>query len=365
MSQKQTPIKLNTFQGISIIANTMLGAGLLTLPRALTTKTNTPDGWITLMLEGIIFILFIYVNTLIQKKHQYASLFEYLREGLGKWIGSIISLLICCYFIGVASFETRAMAEMVKFFLLERTPIQVIIITFICCGIYLIVGGLKDVSRLFPFYLVITIIILLILFGISFKIFDINNLRPVLGEGLHPILNSLTVVSISFLGMEVMLFLPEHMKKQKYTFRYSVIGFAIPIVLYILTYLIVVGALTAPEVKTLIWPTISLFQSFELKGTFIERFESFLLIVWVIQFFTTFVIYGYLAANGLKKTFGLSAKKSMMLIGAAVFYFSLWPDDTNKVIMYSDYLGYMFIGLFLLPFILFFIVALKRRMTAK
>lgn len=67
MSQKQTPLKLNTFQGISIVANTMLGAGLLTLPRALTTKANTPDGWITLILEGFIFIFFIYLNTLIQK----------------------------------------------------------------------------------------------------------------------------------------------------------------------------------------------------------------------------------------------------------------------------------------------------------
>ncbi|MEI1422906.1 spore germination protein [Bacillus cabrialesii] len=365
MSQKQTQIKLNTFQGISIIANTMLGAGLLTLPRALTSKANTPDGWITLILEGVIFIFFIYLNTLIQKKHQYPSLFEYLQEGLGKWIGSIIGLLVCCYFIGVASFETRAMAEMVKFFLLERTPIQVIIIAFIGCGIYLIVGGLNDVSRLFPFYLVITIIILLILFGISFMIFDLDNLRPVLGEGLGPIANSLTVVSISFLGVEIMLFLPEHIKKKKKTFRYASFGFLIPILLYILTYIIVVGALTAPEVKTLIWPTISLFQSFELKGIFIERFESFLLIVWIIQFFTTFVVYGYFAANGLKKTFGLSSKKSLILIGAATYFFSLWPDDSNKVMMYSDYLGYIFIGLFLLPFILFFIVALKRRITSK
>ncbi|AUZ27813.1 spore gernimation protein [Bacillus licheniformis] len=365
MSQKQTQIKLNTFQGTSIIANTMLGAGLLTLPRALTSKANTPDGWIALILEGVIFIFFIYLNTLIQKKHQYPSLFEYLQEGLGKWIGSIIGLLVCCYFIGVASFETRAMAEMVKFFLLERTPIQVIILAFIGCGIYLIVGGLNDVSRLFPFYLVITIIILLILFGISFMIFDLDNLRPVLGEGLGPVANSLTVVSISFLGVEIMLFLPEHMKKKKKTFRYASFGFLIPILLYILTYIIVVGALTAPEVKTLIWPTISLFQSFELKGIFIERFESFLLIVWIIQFFTTFVIYGYFAANGLKKTFGLSSKKSLILIGAATYFFSLWPDDANKVMMYSDYLGYIFVFLFLLPFILFFIVALKRRITSK
>ncbi|MCO4849357.1 spore germination protein [Bacillus vallismortis] len=365
MSQKQTPLKLNTFQGISIIANTMLGAGLLTMPRALTTKANTPDGWIVLILEGVFFIFFIYLNTLIQKKHQYPSLFEYLREGLGKWIGSIIGLLICCYFIGVASFEVRAMAEIVKFFLLERTPIQIIIITFICCGVYLMIGGLSDVSRLFPFYLMVTIIILLVVFGISFKIFDINNLRPVLGEGFAPIANSLTIVSISFLGVEIMLFLPEHMKKRKYTFRYATIGFLIPITLYTITYIIVVGALTVPEVKTLIWPTISLFQSFELKGIFIERFESFLLIVWIIQFFATFVIYGYFAASGLKKTFGLSIKKGLILVGAVTYYFSLWPRDTNQVMMYSDYLGYTFVFLFSLPFILFLIVALKRRLTEK
>ncbi|WP_176142673.1 GerAB/ArcD/ProY family transporter, partial [Salmonella enterica] len=87
----------------------------------------------------------------------------------------------------------------------------------------------------------------------------------------------------------------------------------------------------------------------ELKGIFIERFESFLLVVWIIQFFTTFVIYGYFAANGLKKTFGLSTKTSMVIIGITVFYFSLWPDDANQVMVYSDYLGYIFVSLFLLP----------------
>ncbi len=67
--------------------------------------------------------LLIYLNTLIMKKHQYGSLFDYMNEGLGKWAGNIVNLMICLYFIGVASFEARAMAEMVKFFLLERTPV--------------------------------------------------------------------------------------------------------------------------------------------------------------------------------------------------------------------------------------------------
>ncbi len=57
----------------------------------------------------------------------------------------------------------------------------------------------------------------------------------------------------------------------------SAMGFGIPIILYIITYVLVVGALTTQDVKTMIWPTIALFQSFEIKGLFIERFESFCL----------------------------------------------------------------------------------------
>ncbi|MFP3422544.1 GerAB/ArcD/ProY family transporter, partial [Bacillus sp. SIMBA_161] len=87
--------------------------------------------------------------------------FDYMNEGLGKWAGNIVNLMICLYFIGVASFEARAMAEMVKFFLLERTPVPVTLFIFIACSVYLIIGGMSDIGRLFPFYLTITIIILL------------------------------------------------------------------------------------------------------------------------------------------------------------------------------------------------------------
>ncbi len=127
-------------------------------------RANSPDGWIALCLEGVIFIFLIYLNTLIMKKHQYGSLFDYMNEGLGKWAGNIVNLMICLYFIGVASFEARAMAEMVKFFLLERTPVPVTLFIFIACSVYLIIGGMSDIGRLFPFYLTITIIILLVAF---------------------------------------------------------------------------------------------------------------------------------------------------------------------------------------------------------
>ncbi|MBT2574756.1 endospore germination permease [Bacillus sp. ISL-51] len=365
MSHKKTQSKISSYQGAALISNTMLGAGLLTMPRALTLKSNSPDGWIALGLEGIIFIFLIYLNTLIMKKHQYPSFFEYMNEGLGKWAGNIVNLMICLYLIGVASFEARAMAEMVKFFLLERTPVPVTLFIFIACSVYLIIGGMSDIGRLFPFYLTITIIILLIVFAFSFKIFNLDNLRPVLGQGFSSITSSLTVVSVSFLGIEVMLFLPEYLKNKKDAFRLSATGFSIPIILYMISYVIVVGALTTQDVQTMIWPTIALFQSFELKGLFIERFESFLLAVWIVQFFTTYVSYGYFATSGLKKIFGLPMKKGIIFVAIATYFGSLMPKDANVLMTFSDILGYIFFGLFLLPLLLFIVVAVKRKVKAQ
>ncbi|ASB90724.1 endospore germination permease [Bacillus sonorensis] len=365
MRQKHQQEQISSYAAASIITSTMLGAGLLTLPRALTRKTLSPDGWIALVFEGLVFILIIYMNAKIVKKHNVDSFFDYTKEGCGVLIGNIVNVLITLYFMGVASFEARAMAEMVKFFLLQFTPMGVTIFAFIICAIYLVIGGINDMSRVFPFFLSITIVILLTVYGLSLKMFQFNHLRPVLGLGLGPVKNALTVVSISFLGAELMLFLPKYLKNKEKLFKAAVIGFGIPAILYVLTFVVVVGALTASEVMTMIWPTISLFQSFEIRGIFIERFESFLLVIWTIQFFTTYVAYTYFAASGLEKVFGWSLKKNVLFIGAITFLAALWPKDVNEVTMYSDYLGYIFIIVFcVLPVLIFLLVSVKRRLKA-
>ncbi|KAA6450602.1 endospore germination permease [Bacillus swezeyi] len=365
MMQKNQHDRISTYEAAAIITSTMLGAGLLTLPRALTQKTLSPDGWIVLIVEGLVFILIIYMNAKIVKKHKVLSFFDYTKEGCGLVIGNILNLCISLYFLGVASFEARAMAEMVKFFLLQFTPMGVTIFAFVICAIYMVIGGISDMSKIFPFFLSITIVILLVVYGLSMNMFQVNNLRPLLGLGVGSITSAMTVVSISFLGVELMLFLPKYVKNKEKLFKAAAIGFGIPLTLYVLTFVVVVGALTASEVMTMTWPTISLFQSFEIRGIFIERFESFLLVIWTIQFFTTFVVYTYFAASGLENVFGWPVKKNVLFIGALAYLASLFPKDTNEVLVYSDYLGYVFIVVFcVLPILIFLLVSAKRRFKA-
>ncbi|WHF26394.1 GerAB/ArcD/ProY family transporter [Bacillus altitudinis] len=353
---------ITSYQASAIISNITLGASMLVLPRSMAEAGGTPDGWISLLMMTGIFIFFIFINVQMMKKVPFDSYYHYTQEALGKWIGSIINLLIVICFLGIASYEARAMSQMVKFFLLPNTPAPIIIICFILVSFYLVIGGIGDFARLCPFFLIITLIILFIAYGISFQEFHLNNLRPVLSEGMGPVFNSLNASAISFLGAEIMLFMPIYMKSQKHTFAYTTVGFIIPSIIYTFTYILVIGALSVKEAATLIWPTIALFQSFDIQGVFIERIESFLLIVWIVQLYTCFVGYTFFAMIGLCEVTKLPKKIVIAIMTVVIYWAALLPKDFNLIRDYLKYVNNLYFFLFgILPFVLFIIVLLKRR----
>ncbi|MBR8646247.1 GerAB/ArcD/ProY family transporter [[Brevibacterium] frigoritolerans] len=136
----------------AIISCSMLGIGMLTLPRTITDKINSSDGWIVLILNGISIALFICLLVVLLKKHKVASYYTYMEEAYGKWLSKIIGLIVVVYFIGVASFEVLAMSEMVRFYLLEETPVEIVILTLILASVHLLTGKIKAIAKACVFF---------------------------------------------------------------------------------------------------------------------------------------------------------------------------------------------------------------------
>ena len=61
----------------------------------------------------------------------------------------------------------------------------------------------------------------------------------------------------------------------------------------------VIGAFSIDGVLMRTWPTIDLMRSFEIQGLIFERFESLLLVIWIMQIFATYTICYYANALGL------------------------------------------------------------------
>lgn len=54
---RQSEDKLTFMQTLIMVSSTMIGAGVLTLSRS-AAETDSPIGWIMILLQGVIFIIF-------------------------------------------------------------------------------------------------------------------------------------------------------------------------------------------------------------------------------------------------------------------------------------------------------------------
>jgi spore germination protein len=352
--------RITTPQTAVIIINFILGTGLLTLPRSSTEKVHTPDVWITVILGGVIAIIAGVIMVKLSQQFPDKTFYQYINEIAGKWVGSFLSLVIICYFLMTSGFQLRSMAEVVRYLLLEGTPTWAIIMIFMWVGLYLIIGGINPIARLFEIILPLTVILFLVVTFMSIKIFEIDNLRPVLGEGITPVLKGVKTTALAFSGPEIMLLLIPFMNQPKKAVKALLVGVSIPLIFYVITVVMVIGALSVDGVVTRTWPTLDLIRSFEISGLIFERFESFLLVVWIMQIFATFTITYFAAALGLAQLTKKSIHPFMFGLLPILYIIAMIPKNMNDLFKQGDFVGNIALFLFgLLPLLLLIISRIK------
>ncbi len=294
--------RITTAQAVVIIVNYILGTGILTLPRASVEKVKTPDVWLSVILGGILAMVSGVIMVKLSQQFPDKTFYQYSQDIVGKWIGRLLSFLIIGYFLTTSAFQIRSMAEVISFFA-RRNPTWAIVMPFMWIGLYLIMSGINSIARMFEIIFPITFFIFLLISFMSIGIFEIDNLRPVLGLGIKPVLDGVKTTSLAYTGPEIMLILLVFMEQRKKAVKAILVGISIPLIFYVITVVMVIGALSIDGVVTRTWPTIDLMRSFEISGLIFERFESLLLVIWIMQIFATYTISYYAAALGLAQLF--------------------------------------------------------------
>lgn len=361
MKPSYTPI--TTTQAAIMIINYMLGAGILTLPRTTVEAVDTPDVWISIIISGVIIMIIGFIMVTLCRRFPGKTVFQFVPEITGKWIAMFISMAIILYFLIISAFEVRVLAEVTNLYLLERTPTWAIVMGFMWIGIYLISGGLNAIVRLFEIILPITIVIFVIAILLSSKVFEINNLRPVLGEGFMPVIKGLKPSLLAYTGYEIMLVIMAYMKSPEKGFKSVIWGTAIPTMIYLVTVIMVVGSLSINGMKTRTWPTLDLMRSFEIQGLIFERFESLLLVIWIMQIFSTFTVTLHAASIGCAQLFKRKEILGAMFILVSIIYFiAFLPNDVNQTFALGDFLGKVSVCLFaILPALLLLLSLVRKK----
>ncbi|MFE4240157.1 spore germination protein [Peribacillus butanolivorans] len=352
--------RITTSQATVILINFIVGTGLLTLPRTSAEQVKTPDIWITVILGGLIAMMAGVIMVKLSQQFPEKTFYQYSQEIVGKWVGGLLSLLIVCYFLTASSFQARSLMEVTGYFLLEGTPTWAIILPFMWVSLYLIMDGINPIARLFEIILPITLVFFLLVALMSIKLFEIDNLRPVLGTGVIPVLKGVKTTSLAFVGPEIMLLLLPFMKQPNKAVKVVLVGVSIPLIFYVITVVMVIGALSVDGVVTRTWPTLDLIRSFEVSGLIFERFESLLLVIWIMQMFTTFTLAYYAAALGLSQLFKKNIHPFMYGLLPLIYIISMIPKNINDAFKLGDIIGNIALFLFgVLPLLLLIISRVK------
>ncbi|WP_209122704.1 spore germination protein [Alkalihalobacillus sp. BA299] len=352
--------QITTSQAVVVIINTIVAVGILTLPRATVEEVKTPDAWIAVILGGLISMIAGVIIVKLSQQFPDKTFYQYSQQLVGKWAGWLLSLLIIVYFFTLSAFEVRALAEVTELYLLDDTPIWAITMPFMWVGLYLIIGGINPIARLFEIIFPITIIIFLLVTFMSFGIFEIDNLRPVLGLGVMPVLKGIKTTALAYTAAEIMLILVAFMEQPNKAVKVVLVGIGIPVLFYVITVVMVIGALSVDGVAKRTWPTFDLIRSFEITGLIFERFESLLLVIWIMQIFATFTITYYAAALGLSQLFQKNIQPFMYGLLPVIYILAMIPKNTNDLFALGDMIGNAALFLFgALPLFLLVVSRLK------
>ncbi|MGO4886427.1 GerAB/ArcD/ProY family transporter [Anaerobacillus sp. MEB173] len=336
--------------GVTIIA-VQTGVAILTLPRVLANSVGTPDGWIAILIGGAIIMTLVYFYTKLQRYFPGQSLFQYIAQGpLGNVITYLLTLLLVIYFMLIVAYVLRIVTVVTKMYLLNQTPAEVITLIFILLITYAVKKQTQGIVHLNLLFVPIILVLLFLLTTFSLPEVKIENLRPVLAEGIHPILTGVKEAIFSVLGIEILFFFMSSMKAKDIKALPLNLSIGVVLLTYIAVTVMSYTVFSFEITKYIMFPTIEIAKQVEIPGGFLERLDSLMLTIWLLAVFNTLSIYHFLAVETIKKYIfkRLSINTIVTILAFLIFILTFLPESAIELFEWTPFISYM--GFFLIIF---------------
>lgn len=347
---------------VYIVASYIIAVVVLTIPRILASETNFSDGWVSMILAGM---LSIFSAGFIAKLASYfpnQTFYTYASLICSKPVAVLITLWFVIYFLVVVGYEVRYVAVITKQYVLDRTPVEISSLLFLFVIAYAVSGSRVGLIQLNLLFFPIIIFVVLLVSFLNLPNFEIKNLSPFFTTGWYGYWQGAKGSFFSIAGSEILFFYTALVKRPKNVTKYAMISVCIPLGLYLVIYIMSIGVFTAETTKTLVFPTIELAKEATIPGAFLERVEPLFFTIWIMGIFNTASIAYDIALIALNSLFQQIKKIMLIFILTPLIYLiAMFPENiTAEVTELSIYMSFSsFILGVLLPLILLLLVKLR------
>ncbi|KYH34940.1 spore germination protein YndE [Clostridium tepidiprofundi DSM 19306] len=322
---------IGRFGVFSTIVVSVMGVGIFSYPRELADAIGN-DGWLITIISGIITFGLLYIIYKCVKLNKFDTFTNILENNFGKFIGKLIAIVFVINNIIFISIGMRIFDEVLKMFLLEKTPTEFIIICMILVGTYLIRGKIGNLIRFNQVVFWIMTIPLFIIMLFSLKNADFTNVLPILQNKPIEYLKAIPVSLIAFTGINIAYLIIPYIKNDDNTSRILVKSIGFVSIFYIVVTVFSLFVFSLEQTKVLLWPTISMIKSIDMPGAFVERWEGIVMSFWIMFYFTTFVNAYYFSAEIIKDVFNIgSINLAPIIISPLIYVVTLIPENIAEV----------------------------------
>ena len=301
------------------------------------TETAGGDIWLILAIGGLLALAAAFITVTLGKRFPQKTLAEYSQLITGKLIGRLITLLFAIYFVCVMAFLIREFTEVIKMFLLFRTPTEVIMITLILSFTYVVRAGIECVTRVITviFPIVFIMMALIIIPGV-FPL-DFSNVLPVFQNVPAKLIASLPGLMLCFGGFETLLFYSGFVKNPKKLYKSVALAMVFITCFYIAVGVICVAAFGDRFASEMIWPLLEFVRDISLPGLFIERLDGIVLSLWIGAIFACCTSLYYISSYSISKVINTKEQKQFVLpMAVVIYYLALQPDDLAQLYAWGE-----------------------------
>ncbi|WP_135555688.1 GerAB/ArcD/ProY family transporter [Paenibacillus cymbidii] len=322
------------------IMSMIVGVGILTLPRSLAAATLSSDGLLSIAFAGLLALPAGWLLAKLAVRMGRTAYYPFASALVTKPVAMLVVAVTALYFLLFCAYEVKAVANIAMQYLFERTPIEVVALSFLLVVFYAAAGERASLIRLNVLFMPLVLLIVLALLLFSQNNFFFVNLQPFFVTGWRQIASGAGQTVFSLLGMEVVLFYTAMMAKPKLAPPMTLIGIAMPVVLYLLIYMLCIGIFSQPALREVQYPTIELAKEARIPGEFFERFESLFFVTWIMTIFNSTTMMLDLAAETCRSLFGKRRFAWLLALSPLVYIIAMTPRDEADFERFGKWVSY-------------------------
>lgn len=287
-------------QGINLLILFMFGSTLV-LGTGGQAKNDT---WIAILLAVLFSVPVLIVYSRLLSVNQGKDLFDIINIVFGKYIGKLVALLYIWFPFHLGALVLRNFGEFINAVALPETPKIVPMIIYAGLVIYVVKVGIETLSKCADFFVIIAIGLIILFAFLTIPEMDIENLRPILGNGIGPVLQgALTAFSFPFGETVVFIAVLPSLKTRNSSYRVYLTSLIIGgffVVIVSVRNILVLGADTIAQVY---FPSYTAIARVNI-GNFFTRLEIAVSTVFLLSGFVKISICLMAACRGVSKLFG-------------------------------------------------------------